>query len=200
MKRKMFSLVLATLMILSLLCGCGKEADTFTVGFDAEFPPYGYQDENGEYTGFDLELAEELCKRLGWELVKKPIDWNAKDQELNTGSIDCIWNGFTIQGREDLYTWTVPYVDNSQVIVVKAGAGITGTADLAGKNLVVQADSSALAALTGEDDEWNDLGDGTQQNRRCPSVFRKHRGSGHSDHHVFKVDVRRHQTAQFTTP
>ena len=150
MKRKMFSLVLATLMILSLLCGCGKEADTFTVGFDAEFPPYGYQDENGEYTGFDLELAEELCKRLGWELVKKPIDWDAKDQELNTGSIDCIWNGFTIQRREDLYTWTVPYVDNSQVIVVKAGAGITGTADLAGKNLVVQADSSALAALTGE--------------------------------------------------
>jgi len=151
MKRKMIALLMFAMMTLSLLAGCAKDADTFTVGFDAEFPPYGYQDENGEYTGFDLELAAELCKRLDWELVKKPIDWNAKDQELDTGSIDCIWNGFTIQGREDLYTWTVPYVDNSQVVVVKADSGIKSAADLSGKIMVVQSDSSAQAALTGED-------------------------------------------------
>ena len=151
MKRKMIALLMFALMSLSLLAGCAKDADTFTVGFDAEFPPYGYQNEQGEYVGFDLDLAAEVCKRQGWELVKKPIDWNAKDQELDTGSIDCIWNGFTIQGREDLYTWTVPYVDNSQVIVVKSDSGIKSAADLAGKNLVVQSDSSAQAALTGED-------------------------------------------------
>ena len=109
------------------------EGRTFTVGFDAEFPPYGYMDENGEYTGFDLELAAEVCSRNGWTLVKQPIDWDAKDMELSSGSIDCIWNGFTMNGREDQYTFTVPYVDNSQVFVVKADSGITAPADLAGK-------------------------------------------------------------------
>ncbi|MCR5733094.1 MAG: transporter substrate-binding domain-containing protein, partial [Lachnospiraceae bacterium] len=89
-----------------------SETQKFTVGFDAEFPPYGYMDDNGDYTGFDLELAEEVCKRNGWELVKQPIDWDAKDAELNSGTIDCIWNGFTINGREEQYTFTEPYVDN----------------------------------------------------------------------------------------
>ena len=101
------------------------ERKTFTVGFDAEFPPYGYMDDNGEYVGFDLELANEVCNRLGWELVKQPIDWDSKDMELSSGSIDCIWNGFTINGREDDYTWSVPYVDNSQVFVVSADSGIS---------------------------------------------------------------------------
>lgn len=120
---------------------------TFTVGFDAEFPPYGYMDENGGYTGFDLELAAEVCARNGWEFVAQPIDWDSKDMELSSGSIDCIWNGFTMQGREDSYTWSVPYVDNSQVFVVPADAGISTQADLAGKVVGVQKDSSALAAL-----------------------------------------------------
>lgn len=123
---------------------------TFTVGFDAEFPPYGYMDENGEYVGFDLDLAKEVCARNGWEFVAQPIDWDSKDMELESGSIDCIWNGFTIQGREDAYTWSVPYVDNSQVFVVPAEAGITTQADLAGKVVGVQKDSSALAALEGD--------------------------------------------------
>ncbi|MDE7287639.1 MAG: amino acid ABC transporter substrate-binding protein, partial [Lachnospiraceae bacterium] len=122
----------------------------FTVGFDAEFPPYGYMDENGEYTGFDLELAAEVCERRGWELVKQPIDWDSKDMELSSGSIDCIWNGFTMDGREDAYTWSVPYVDNSQVFIVKADAGIASFDDLAGKLVGVQKDSSALAALEGD--------------------------------------------------
>ena len=127
-----------------------SDRTTFTVGFDAELPLYGYMDDNGDYTGFDLELAEEVCKRNGWELVKQPIDWDSKDMELSSGSIDCIWNGFTIQGREDDYTWSVPYVDNSQVFVVKADSGIASQADLAGKNVGVQKDSSALAALEGD--------------------------------------------------
>lgn len=127
--------------------GAENERTTFTVGFDAEFPPYGYMDENGDYTGFDLELAQEVCDRRGWELVKQPIDWDSKDMELSSGSIDCIWNGFTMNGREDAYTFSVPYVDNSQVFVVKADAGITVFDDLAGKIVGVQKDSSALAAL-----------------------------------------------------
>ena len=129
------------------------EADrtTFTVGFDAEFPPYGYKDEAGEYVGFDLELAEEVCKRNGWELVKQPIDWDSKDMELSAGTIDCIWNGFTMNGREDQYTFTVPYVDNSQVFVVRLDSEISTKADLAGKVVGVQKESSALAALESEE-------------------------------------------------
>lgn len=154
--KKTMCMLMTLLMAVSVLAGCGKkDAKVFTVGFDAEFPPYGYQDENGEYTGFDLELAAAVCEMEGWELVKQPIDWDAKDMELSSGAIDCIWNGFTINGREDAYTWSVPYVDNSQVYVVKADAGISSPADLAGKVVGVQKDSSALAALS--EDENADL-------------------------------------------
>ena len=121
------------------------------VGFDAEFPPYGYKNEAGEYVGFDLDLAAEVCARLGWELVKQPISWDAKDMELESGAIDCIWNGFTINGREGQYEWTAPYVDNSQVFIVKADSGIATVADLAGKIVAVQTDSSAQAAIEDED-------------------------------------------------
>lgn len=123
---------------------------SLTVGFDANFPPYGYMDENGEYIGFDLDLAQEVCDRLGWELIKQPIDWDSKDMELSSGSIDCIWNGFTYNGREDGYAWTTPYVDNSQVFVVAKDSAIKTLEDLAGKVVNVQADSSALAALEDE--------------------------------------------------
>ena len=129
--------------------GNGK---TFTVGFDASFPPYGYQ-ENGEYVG--LDLAQEVCDRNGWEIVKTPIDWDAKNIELNGGSIDCIWNGFTMNGREDDYTWTPAYINNTQVFAVNKNSGIKKAADLAGKNVLVQADSSALAAL--QDEENTDI-------------------------------------------
>ena len=131
--------------------GNGK---TFTVGFDASFPPYGYQ-ENGEYVGFDLDLAQEVCDRNGWEIVKTPIDWDAKNIELNGGSIDCIWNGFTMNGREDDYTWTPAYINNTQVFAVNKNSGIKKAAVLAGKNVLVQADSSALAAL--QDEENTDI-------------------------------------------
>lgn len=123
---------------------------TFTVGFDAEFPPYGYKDESGEYVGFDLDLARAVCEKNGWEFVAQPIDWDAKDMELSSGAIDCIWNGFTMNGREDDYTWSVPYIDNSQVFVVPVESGIASAADLSGKVVGVQKDSSALAALSDE--------------------------------------------------
>jgi polar amino acid transport system substrate-binding protein len=129
----------------------GKEtesgADTFTVGFDQDFPPMGFVGDNGEYTGFDLELAQEVSNRLGRKFVPQPIAWDAKDMELEAGNIDCIWNGFTITGREDGYTWTKPYMENSQVFVVGKDSGIKTLADLSGKIVEVQADSSAEKAL-----------------------------------------------------
>lgn len=120
---------------------------TFTVGFDQDFPPMGFVGDDGEYTGFDLELAQEVASRLGLEYVPQPIAWDAKDMELEAGTIDCIWNGFTMNGREDAYTWSDPYMDNSQVFVVAADSGISTLADLAGKVVEVQTDSSAEAAL-----------------------------------------------------
>ena len=166
-------LLLVVAMCFGVMTGCGSkttasetdtpaaeaststERTTLTVGFDASFPPYGYTDDSGEYVGFDLDLAAEVCERNGWELVKKPIDWDSKDMELESGTIDCIWNGFTINGRENDYEWTEAYVDNSQVIVVAVDSGIKDLAGLAGKTVLVQADSSALAALTDTENQTN---------------------------------------------
>ena len=125
----------------------GAAGGTFTVGFDQEYPPMGYVGDDVEYTGFDLEVAEEVAKRLGMEFVPQPVDWAAKDMELESGNIDCIWNGFTMTGREDDYTWTEAYMANQQVFVVTAESGIKTLADLAGKVVEVQAESSAEAAL-----------------------------------------------------
>jgi polar amino acid transport system substrate-binding protein len=161
MKKSILAVLLIFVMAFGLVaCTGSKDKDSETkestnsgertklvVGFDAEYPPYGYKDENGEYTGFDLELAQAVCDLRGWELVKTPIDWSSKDLELNSGSIDCIWNGFTINGREDDYTWSVPYVDNSQVIVTSKDSKINTLADLSGKNVGVQAASAALNVL-----------------------------------------------------
>ena len=168
--RKYLAWVLCTAMAVSALGFTAAAEETednfetglqtygkFVVGFDAEYPPYGYMDDNGDYTGFDLELAEQVCEIEGWELVKTPIDWNSKDMELNSGNIDCIWNGFTMDGREDSYTFSVPYVDNSQVICTAADSGIATLADLEGKIVGVQADSAALTLLS-EDGDQADLG------------------------------------------
>lgn len=176
--KKTLAVLLAGILCAGMLAACGSSAPTsnqsnpaeagtaaeaaagegrtFTVGFDAEYPPYGFKDEgSGDYTGFDLEMAEELCKRRGWTLVKQPIDWDSKDMELGSGAIDCIWNGMTFTGREEEYTWSDPYVDNSIVIAVNADSDIQTPADLAGKIVVAQSGSSALTALT------DDPGDGS---------------------------------------
>ena len=194
MKKRLFSLALASVMALSLAgCGGSKEAateaetkaeteqtaadtsakaedttaqeetkaeseaaseavsesagGTLIVGFDQDFPPMGFMGDNGEYTGFDLELAKEVAERLGLEYTAQPIAWDSKDMELEAGNIDCIWNGFTMTGREDDYTWSEPYMANTQVFVVPKHSGIASQADLAGKIVECQVDSSAEAAL-----------------------------------------------------
>lgn len=199
MKKRLFSLALASVMALSLAgCGGSKEAateaetkaeteqtaadtsvkaedttaqeetkaeseaaseavsesagGTLIVGFDQDFPPMGFMGDNGEYTGFDLELAKEVAERLGLEYTAQPIAWDSKDMELEAGNIDCIWNGFTMTGREDDYTWTEAYMANQQVFVVTAESGIKTLAELAGKVVEVQAESSAEAALKDDPD------------------------------------------------
>lgn len=169
MKKKL-SIVLAIIAVVMVFTGCKngnnnskvvnaekKKGDTFTVGFDAEYPPYGYKNSDGEYTGFDLELAQEVCNRCGWKLKKQPIDWDAKDMEINSGSIDCIWNGMTMTGRENEYTYSNPYVDNSVVFVVLKKSDIDSISDLKGKKVDTQADSSAYNALTKQEDNEKNL-------------------------------------------
>ncbi len=167
MRKKILVWLSVMAMVAAMLTGCGQKEEennaagtpvedmtTLKVGFDASFPPYGYL-EDGEYVGFDLDLAAEVCKRNNWQLVKQPIDWDAKDMELSNGSIDCIWNGFTINGREELYTWSEPYVDNSQVFAVATDSGIKTKAELKGKIVAVQKESSALEALNDEENADN---------------------------------------------
>lgn len=177
--KRITSLLLVAIFLMATFVGCSNDVSqnyqkagtdpqtetfgseqverTFTVGFDAEYPPYGYMDKDGNYTGFDLELAAEVCKRRNWQLVKQPIDWDSKDLELLSGKINCIWNGFTMTGREDKYEWTIPYVDNSIVFVVKNDSSIKTKAELAGKVVATQAGSSALAALTDTEDNDENL-------------------------------------------
>lgn len=161
MKKKLLALVAAGAMLAlsaTLLAGCSggsndaasdASSDTFklVVGFDQSYPPYGYVGDDGEYTGFDLDLAAEVAARNGWDIELSPIDWDAKDALLGSGSINCIWNGFTMEGREDSYTFSEPYMLNEQVIVVKADSGMAELDDLAGKVVMTQVDSGALDVL-----------------------------------------------------
>ena len=154
MKRILAVVLVATMTIGLTACGAKEEESAgyvddgvLTVGIDEDFPPMSFIGEDGEITGFDMEVCTEGAKRMGMEIKIQPISWDAKDMELESGTIDCIWDAFTMNGREDLYTWTTPYMDNAQVIVVAADSGITSLADLAGKTVEVQADSSAETAF-----------------------------------------------------
>ena len=157
----LMGVLLCGAMLLFVACAKSDDAETasnkgdakfvFKVGFDASFPPYGYKDNNGNLVGFDLDLAREVAKRRGWKIELKPIDWDSKDAELTSGTINCIWNGFTINGRETQYEWTEPYVDNTQVVIVRTDSGMNTLADLAGKTVAAQVDSSGLAAIKSDE-------------------------------------------------
>lgn len=120
----------------------------FVLGLDDSFPPMGFRDENGAIVGFDVDIAREVCSRLQIKLKLQPINWDAKEQELNSGKIDCIWNGFTItEERKNNLLFTEPYMNNRQVLIVNTGAAFKSQADLKGKKLGLQAGSSAADAL-----------------------------------------------------
>lgn len=156
------ALVAALCMSMLLMAGCSSEkadepasgeATTLIVGFDNAYPPYGFIGDDGKETGFDLDLAAEVCERNGWTLETQAIDWDAKDALINQGTITCIWNGFTIEGREDSYAFTDAYMLNEQVVVVKKDSGIADLSGLAGKNVMTQVDSAALSVLEGDQAE-----------------------------------------------
>lgn len=125
-----------------------KKRGVFVLGLDDSFPPMGYRDDKNEIVGFDIDLAREVCRRLGVEFKAQPIDWDAKEQELNTGKIDCIWNGLTItKERLDTLSFTKPYLKNNQVLVVRSDSGYNTLSDLSGKSVALQSGSSAEDAV-----------------------------------------------------
>ena len=121
-----------------------KARGTFVLGLDDSFPPLGFRDDNNEIVGYDIDLAKEVAKRLGVNFKAQPIDWDAKEMELETGKIDCIWNGFTItEDRKAALSMTFAYLDNEQVVVVRKDSGIKTLADMKGKIIGIQSGSSA---------------------------------------------------------
>jgi polar amino acid transport system substrate-binding protein len=130
-----------------------KQKGKLVLGLDDSFPPMGFRNEDNQIVGYDIDVAKEVAKRLGVQLQPQAIDWNAKEQELNTGKIDCIWNGFTItEERKQAMLFTRPYLRNAQVVVVKKGAPYATLASLKGKKVGLQAGSSAAGALEGAKD------------------------------------------------
>jgi polar amino acid transport system substrate-binding protein len=118
------------------------------MGLDDSFPPMGYRNDANEIVGYDVDLAKEVARRIGVELVLQPINWAAKEQELNTGQIDCIWNGFTItEERRQNVLFSPPYLRNAQVVVVKGDSPVNSLGDLAGKSIGTQAGSSSVSAI-----------------------------------------------------
>lgn len=158
MKKRLVSLVLISLLISSMFA-MGKKDNSnslekikakgvFVLGLDDSFPPLGYRNKQNEIVGYDIDIATEVCKRLDVTLKCQPIDWNAKEQELNTGTIDCIWNGFTITDeRLNAMSFSTPYLDNQQVVIVNADSNYKTLADLKGKVVGLQGGSSAADAL-----------------------------------------------------
>ena len=160
--KRVLAIVLALVMVLGLAaCGGSKtstttpepapEAKKFIHGFDLDYPPYSFLNDDGSVGGFDVELAQAVCEYLGWEYEPLPFNWDAKDAELNAGSCDCIWSGFTVEGREDDYTWSIAYSNNDQMIMVPENSDIKTLEDLAGKTVGVQTATSAYDLLTDGD-------------------------------------------------
>ncbi|MCR5765449.1 MAG: amino acid ABC transporter substrate-binding protein [Treponema sp.] len=157
MKKIIGLLLLSAVLFGTLSCTKKAKADpvaalkargTFVLGLDDSFPPLGYRDDNNEIVGYDIDLAKEVAKRLGVSFKAQPIDWDAKEMELETGKIDCIWNGFTItEDRKNALSFTFAYLNNEQVLVVRNGSGIKTLDDMKGKTLGIQSGSSAQDAV-----------------------------------------------------
>ncbi len=147
---KIMAVIVAAMLIFTACAGSNEvEKETFVLGLDDSFPPMGYRDDNNEIVGYDIDIAKEVCERLGMELVLQPIEWANKENELNAGNVDVIWNGMTItEQRQQDMLMTAGYIENSIVLVVKDDSGISAKADLAGKSIGVQTGSSGEEALS----------------------------------------------------
>ncbi len=170
MKRNLILILLLCFSLTMVLSGCSSanndaektpapaQTDTswqdiqdkgyFVMGLDDAFPPMGFRDEKNEIVGFDIDLAKEVAKRLGVDVKFQTIVWESKLEEINSGNIDVIWNGFSVTPeRQKEYLFTKPYIKNRQVIVVTADSPIKTKADLEGKKIGIQAGSSAQDAV-----------------------------------------------------
>ncbi len=214
--KKIISAILSILTVLSVtlvLASCGdkqnkenNESQSSTqntakpqkiiMGFDAEYPPFTYV-ENEKYVGFDIEYASKVFEKLGYTVEYKAIDWNAKDESLTTGAIDCIWSGFTYEGRENGYAWTERYLDNT-IVVLTNNSEITTLADLAGKIVAVQSDSSGEAALAKKTDLVASLKDGKYLTDGSYNTSFEKLKTGAYDAVVVDVGVARYLKASLT--
>lgn len=168
--KKYLALILSLMMVVTMFAACGSssseeaapeedaaaesqygEGYVFKHGFDLDYPPYSYRNDAGEVGGFDVEMAQAVCEYYGWEYEAVPFNWDAKDAELQAGSCDVIWSGFTVNGREDDYLWSKAYSDNTQMIMIPEDSDIASLADLAGKKVGVQTATSAYDMLQAED-------------------------------------------------
>ncbi len=168
MKRTL-ALLLAVMMLATVLVGCGNsnsqpaagsqaaeasdaERTTFIMGIDPEYPPFSYLGDDGNYTGFDVEICQAVCDYLGWDLEVFGVNWDEKLVQLDSFECDCVWSGMTILDsmKEAGYTLSAPYYDNTQVLVVKGDSGFASSADLAGKAVAVQLGTSGEALLQGD--------------------------------------------------
>ncbi len=151
--KKILCLVLALVMI-AALCACGKPAEKqkFIMGIDPEYPPFSYLGDDGKYTGFDVEVCQAACDKLGWDMEIFAVNWDEKLVQLDSKECDCVWSGMTILDSmyEKGYVISKPYYDNTQVLMVKADSGYGSAADLAGKKVAVQLGTSGEALLQGD--------------------------------------------------
>ena len=159
-------LIIATIGTLAIsLVGCGSkektntmDKDTLVLGFDDTFVPMGFKGDDGKYTGFDIELAEEISKKIGKKIEYQPIDWTMKESELKNGNIDFIWNGFSItEERKKELDFTKAYLKNKQIIITLKGSDIKTKEDLNGKVVAAQDQSSAVDAIGDYKDNFKEL-------------------------------------------
>ena len=152
--KKILSIALVCLMIIALSAPAFAEGEgkTFIMGIDPEYPPFSYLGDDGEYTGFDVEVCQAVCDLLGWKLEIFGVNWDEKLVQLDSMECDCVWSGMTILDsmKEAGYVISEPYYDNTQVLVVKEDSGFTSSADLAGKVVAVQLGTSGEALLQGD--------------------------------------------------
>ena len=173
--KKIICFALAALMLLGL-CACGakkEEAKKFTMGIDAEYPPFSYMGDDGKYTGFDVEICKAACEKLGWQFEVFGVNWDEKLVQLDAKECDCVWSGMTILDsmKEAGYVLSAPYYDNTQVLLVKSDSGFGSSADLAGKDVAVQLGTSGEALLA-EDGDLADLAASFAQVVTCDSFLK----------------------------
>ena len=150
--KQMTALVLAVVFL--GLTGCAGRSPqpespkngTLVIGSDI-YSPYFYLDDNGNFAGIDVEIASEACRRLEKKAEFRQIVWQDKDTFLNAGTVDCLWGSFSMNGREDNYTWAGPYLCSRQVVVTRVDSGIASLADFEGKRIAVQATGKAEGVL-----------------------------------------------------